>query len=494
MRRGPLHDYAADVAALVAILSIAAIGFVTWRAGAMVHSRWSRPAIDAGSPFDATEDPDPAPAGIDSTYIDSAELATSATEAAEPPSPPTYNVVLITVDTLRADLGFAGYPRPVSPNIDELAARSIVYEHAYAMASFTPKCLGPLLIGRYSSETRRDYAHYTNFAPENVFLAERVQEAGGRTAGAASHRYFGWRKGFDQGFDVWDTSAIPPNSIDNDPTITSDKLTDVAIALLSSADASEIPMRGSTPAMTQPRTGPAKDHFFVWIHYLDPHLPYVPHNGAPNFASMHDAAIPRLRAAYDAEVWFTDQQVGRLLRHIAEQPWAEDTAVIVTADHGEAFGEHGHWGHGRELWEPLVRVPLLVFVPGASPRRIKAKRSHIDIVPTVLELMGLAERSELHGKSLLSDLQSAPDDAEERDVYIDMPEGPYNEMRRAVISGPSPGVKLIDFGKGRYGLFDLRSDPNETKNLVGSAPVQLRSAKKAMDRVADSLTELPPTR
>jgi len=486
MRRGPFHAYAADLAAWVAISSIAALGFVTWRAGGVVQRRL---VADGGAALAATDDAQLASAE-GTAHVEMAELDSSV-DAAPPTQRRTYNVVIITVDTLRADLGFSGYPRPVSPNIDALAARSIVYEQAYAMASFTPKCLGPLLIGRYSSETYRDYAHYTNFAPANVFLGERVQEAGGRTAGAASHRYFGWRKGFDQGLDVWDTSAIPPNSVDNDPTITSAKLTDVAIGLLSSERAADVPVRDGKPFVTEPRSGTASGHFLTWFHYLDPHLPYVPHADAPSFASMREPGIPRERAPYDGEVWFTDQEVGRLLRHIGEQPWAKETAIILTADHGEAFGEKGHWGHGRELWEPLVHVPLLVYVPGAPPRRIKAKRSHIDIVPTVLELMGLPPDPELHGKSLLADLEAAPGEVEERDVYIDMPDGPYNELRRAVLTGPSPGIKLIEFNGNRYELYDLRFDPNETKNIAWSDPTQLEAAKEALKRMRSSLKERP---
>jgi arylsulfatase A-like enzyme len=487
MRRRLSIDFAADIAAMAAILAIVAMALVAWHASGFVRNRLRGDAeassAPAGGPPHATE----------IAPLSSAELTpTTPKAAASKPMASTHNVILITIDTLRFDLGFMGYPRPVSANIDAFAAESVVYEHAYAMASFTPKCLGPLLIGRYSSETHRDYAHYTNFDPANLFLAERVQAGGGHTAGAASHRYFGWKKGFDQGFDVWDTSAIPPNSIDNDPTITSDKLTDIAIDLLSSARAADIPVRRNKPVVTQARTGPARDRFFAWFHYLDPHLPYVRHEGAPSFASMASAGIPRERAPYDAEVWFTDREVGRLLKHIAAQPWAQETAIILSADHGEAFGEHGHWGHGRELWEPLVRVPLLVRVPGTAPRRIQAKRSHIDIVPTILELMGLAGDADLHGTSLLQDFRGPPAEATERDVYIDMPDGPYNEMRRAVLTGPSPGIKLIDFGNGRYELYDLRFDPNETKNLAFSDAGQLRAAKEALSRVRGTLKELPP--
>lgn len=484
-----LKHAADDVASFAAVLLVSGGAILTWSLAGI-----GRPAVPtktaalAGEPGVAIDlDGPEGRAEVDSAELRAPRPKDAALPKQQKQERRALNVLLVTIDTLRFDLGFMGYPRPVSPNIDAFAGRSVVYENAYAMASFTPKCLGPLLIGRYSSETYRDYEHYTNFHPANVFLAERVVAAGGHTVGAATHRYFGWKKGFDQGFDVWDTSSIPPNSVDNDPTVTSERLTNAAIELLSSTNAADVPVRkdGALP----PRSGPAEGHFFAWFHYLDPHLPYVAHEGAPRFGAMGDPRIPKERAAYDAEVWYTDQQVGRLLEHVRRQPWAKDTAVIVTADHGEAFGERSHWGHGRELWEPLVHVPLLVYVPGLAPRRIEAKRSHIDIVPTVLELMGLPADPELHGKSLLADARAADGEIEERDVFIDMPAGPFNEMRRAVVTGASPGLKLIDFG-GRYELYDLQADPRETKNLSYTSPAQLREAKDAMTRVRSSLREI----
>lgn len=402
----------------------------------------------------------------------------------------TYNVILISVDTLRADLGFMGYPRQVSPNIDAFAAKSVVFERAYAMASFTPKCLGPLMIGRYSSETYRDYEHYTKFGTENTFLAERIHNAGGRSAAAMCHRYFGWKKGLDQGFDIWDTSSIPPNSPDNDPTPTSEKLTDTAISLLSSPRGADIPTRGGKAAVT---TGKPNGRFFAWFHYLDPHLPYVGHEGTPNFANMGGAGIPPQRAPYDGEVWFTDKHVGRLLAHIQAQPWASETAIIFTADHGEAFGEHTHWGHGRELWEVLVHVPLIVQIPGVSPRRIQTRRSHVDVVPTVLDLMGIPNDDPgLHGKSLAKDI-ATPGALEEHDIYIDMPDGPYNDMRRSVITGAGAGLKLIEMQGGGSLLYDLNADPKETKNIASDS-ARMKEAKEAMARVRATVKELPPTR
>jgi arylsulfatase A-like enzyme len=383
--------------------------------------------------------------------------------------PRTYNVVLITVDTLRFDLGYMGYPKPITKNIDALAERSTVFEQTYSTASFTPKSLGPLHIGRYVSETYRDFEHYTTFYPPNVFLAERAHAAGARTMAAMCHRYFTFKSGFQQGFDVFNTEAVPPGMTDTDRRSTSKRLTDVAIDMLS-----------------KPKNGGGK--FFAWLHYFDPHLPYVSHEGAPEFDKGDKSESAVSRSQYDEEVWFTDMHVGRLLDFIAAQSWANDTAIVLTADHGEAFGEHKHWGHGRELWEPLVRVPLVVFLPGAKPHRVKARRSHMDIAPTIVELLDAPKPApgSLRGTSLLVDVASPASTPVERDIYIDMPEGPYNEMRRALITGPSPGMKIVDIANRRFELYDLASDPTESKNL-SSDSVRLSPYVERMQKFRSTL-------
>lgn len=408
--------------------------------------------------------------------VDASSPADGGTRVAVGGVPRTYNVLFITIDTLRHDLGYAGYPKPITPNIDALAGRSAVFERAYSTASFTPKSLGPMMIGRYASETHRDREHYTTFYGSNVFLAERAHAAGAKTFAGMCHRYFTFKSGFNQGFDTFDTSAMPSGMTDSDTRFTSEQLTNVALQML------------AKPANV---AGPAR--FFAWFHYFDPHAPYVAHKGAPDLSTKDRSASAKARAIYDEEVWFTDSHVGRLLDYVKAQPWAADTAIVLSADHGEAFGEHGHWKHGRELWEPLVRVPLIVYVPGAKPRRIATKRSHIDLSPTVVDLLGAPADRALRGKTLVPDVFSNAGAAlEERDIYIDMPEGPFNEMRRAVITGPSPGTKLIESGGRRFELYDLGVDPNETTNIV-SDQTRFRAGLERLGKLREGLEEIGPT-
>lgn len=358
--------------------------------------------------------------------------------------PSDLNVILITIDTLRADLGFAGYPKAISPHLDSLAARSAVFERAYSLASYTGKSIGPFLCGKYPSETHRGWSHFNRYPKDDIMVAERLAEAGIRTMGFQAHWYFSKGSGLGRGFDLWDMSAQSGFEVEADTNVTGHKLTDAILRELSKPEN-------------------VSSRFFVWAHYLDPHAEYVAHKDAPDFGKG-------MRAAYDGEVWFTDKQVGRLLDFIGEQPWGERTAIVVTSDHGEAFGEHGMIRHGFELWEELVRVPLIVHVPGIEPRRIRARRSLIDVVPTLLDLFHLeppgpdaASTDFLSGQSLLEDIVGPPErERSPRDIFVDMPAGPANRERRAFIHGD---LKLYISNGNHHQLFDLASDPSEKEDL-----------------------------
>jgi choline-sulfatase len=381
-----------------------------------------------------------------------------------------FNLLLITVDTLRAEeTGFLGYDKPTTPNLDALASSGVVFERAYSMASYTGKALAPMLIGKYPSETVRDGGHFNKYGAANTFLAERLKRAGLFTMGAASHWYFREPWGLEQGFDQFDLSAMPSSGqTDTDTNSTSPQLTSAAIKML--------------------EAHAGQSRFFLWVHYFDPHEQYVPHAGAPDFSDPSAPAGGKMRALYDGEVWFTDQAVGRLLDYIKGQPWGKDTVVAVTSDHGEAMNEHGiAFQHGFEIWEPLMRVPLILAIPGEPARRVPVKRSAIDIVPTLLDLLRIPQPGpgELSGVSMMDDISAPPSGPyEERDVYLDMPDGPYTHMRRGLVHGTTPGMKLIHFGGRQYQLYDLETDPGETKDLAGDPArlgpmIELLQAKRA---------------
>jgi arylsulfatase A-like enzyme len=373
-----------------------------------------------------------------------APLAPSSSDFVREHLPKQPNVVLITIDATREDLGFLGYKvRNVSPHLDALAAKATVFENAYSLASYTSKSLAPMLIGRYGSETHRGWYHFNRFTKEDTFVSERLQRAGIHTVSVQGHWYFFKNYGMERGYDVIDTQATPADQpIEGDRSSNGDVLSDRIIAEL------------ERPEMAQKQ-------FFLWSHYIDAHAEYVPHR---EFDFGHHG-----RELYDGELAFVDHHLGRVLEALAELPFADRTIVIVTSDHGEAFGEHGLYRHGFELWEELVRVPLVIYVPGAAPRRVPVRRSAIDIVPTILDIFGLptppaGERGAFHGVSLLPDVFAPPGYVPTpRVVYIDMPAGPYNDSREAYIEDD---MKLITSGPRALGLFDLKSDPGEKHDLL----------------------------
>jgi arylsulfatase A-like enzyme len=221
--------------------------------------------------------------------------------------------------------------------------------------------------------------------------------------------------------------------------------------------------------------------FFIWCHFLDPHKQYLEH---PGFASFGRSP----RDLYDGEVVFTDHHIGRVLKALASSPLADRTVVILTGDHGEAFGEHGAFFHGREVWDEVVRVPLLVHVPGAKPHKVSRTVSGVDIAPTVLDLAGLPEDPQARGQSLVPELFGGA--LPERPVLVDQPKNPYYPPKRAFIEWPYKLHHAID--SNAYRLFDLAHDPGETENLAATQPDLLRKIRRSYSNFTSDILEIKP--
>ncbi len=379
------------------------------------------------------------------TELEEAEAPEVETAPPEPQVqavPDNLNLLLLTVDTLRAELGYARLPgtrEKISPHLDELAARSTVYERAYSLASYTSKSLGPMLIGRYPSETPRSFEHFDRFPQEARFIQERLLDASIQTISVQGYWYFFFENyGFERGWETLEHSAAPRVvAIEGDKTKNGDALADDTIMYLK-------------------QLGDRPQRFFMWTHWVDPHAEYVPHE-EHNYGKSE-------RERYDGEVSFVDAQIGRVLSALKETGLDKNTVIVVTSDHGEAFSEHGMIRHGFEVWEELVHVPLLVHVPGFKPRRVSARRSLIDVAPTISEVFALdLEPGTLRGTSLLRDCALPEEvDAEVRPVLVDMPKGPHNQERRAFYHEQ---YKLIVSSGRVLGLYDLEADPGETRDL-----------------------------
>jgi arylsulfatase A-like enzyme len=382
-----------------------------------------------------------------------------------PRLPADLSFLVITVDALRPDLGYEGYPRDVSPNIDKLAARSAIYERAYSISTYTGYALPPLMASRYPSEMPRTSQHEVRYLPSNTLLAERLHDAGFHTAGAASHFLFSPQLGWIDGFDRFQRTPVegdaPPGS-HIDLFHTSRGLADAVIGLL------------ADPAVTSGR-------FFVWVHFLDPHKQYLKHPGFSHFGNGP-------RDKYDGEVAFTDYHIGRVLAALDASPLKDRTVVVLTGDHGEAFGEHGEYFHGREIWDEVVRVPLLIHVPGAAPRRIKRRVSHVDVAPTLLDLAGLEPDPGARGESLVPEVFGA--DLPGHPILIDQPRNPYYTSKRAFIEGNLKLHHLRD--SNIYRLFDLDRDPHEKVDIAGTDAATLKRIRRDYAQYTSRIVEVEP--
>jgi arylsulfatase A-like enzyme len=285
-------------------------------------------------------------------------VAPSASVALAPPD--DFDVILITIDCLRADMPWNGYERPIAPRLTELAKKSVNYTNAYSLSSYTSMSMGGLLSSRIPGELDRDGYFFGSYGTSNLFFPELLQKGSVKTMAAHAHGYFKGT-GLDQGFDAWE--IVPDLKWNNltDENITSPKLEEIAEQLL------------GEPTLD-------KKKFFAWFHFVDPHDGYMAHEGIDWNGNK------TMRDRYDVEVTFTDQYVGKLLDFVAKQSWGKRVVFIVTGDHGESFGEHKQFLHGFELWQNLIRVPLLFSVPGVAARNIDTNRSAIDIGPTILDL------------------------------------------------------------------------------------------------------------
>ena len=373
-----------------------------------------------------------------------------------------FNMLLLTVDALRADLPWLGYARNNAPRLSEFARESVVYTHAYSVSSTTSKSLAAMFTGRYPSSLHRSGLFFAGYTERKCFLASRLSASGIATLGWQVHPYLQHAKGLSSGYAEWKQVRVLTGDAAN-PQSTSPELMRVGMDLLG-------------------RPENTARQFFAWTHALDPHEAYVKHAECPDFGN-------RDRDRYDSEVCFTDKWIGNLLDWARRQPWWDNTVVIVTSDHGEAFGEHGMAHHAFELWESLVHVPLLIRVPGVPARRIELRRSQIDVAATILELMGQPVYEGSPGRSLAPELLGREEPQSHDPIVLDLPEDTHEQARRAIIEAD---YKLIDFGNHRYALYDLANDPAELMDIAGSNPSRLAVMKQKLAALSSGIPSVEP--
>jgi arylsulfatase len=406
------------------------------------------------------------------------------------------NVLLLSVDTLRADhLGCYGYARMTSPWLDALAAEGVRFRWALVQWPKTGPSVASMFTSTYGSTS--GVARLTGRIPipEDLQLfAESLKTAGYETFGVVSnaslHRSFGYQRGFDEYVEVFRGGAPAP---------------DVVTACREVMDLWN-------------RDAP----YFLWAHFLDPHGPYEPpgeydqlYQGDEAYrkAPVADVAVgPAGRAAakervgviphkfyvegrnqirdyvtrYDAEIRYMDDVIAEFMDWMREQGNLEDTLILFTADHGESLGSHGlYFSHGRFPYEESTQVPLVIHHPKLAPAVIQEPVALLDLVPTVLDFLDLPALATAEGQSVLPWLEQGQAVGPVRDVFTES--GYKGRFTVAMRRGPWKLIHIADedlraeLTGAEYELYHVENDPAEQNNLFDSAPPILEQLKETLD-------------
>jgi arylsulfatase A-like enzyme len=340
------------------------------------------------------------------------------------------SVILITLDTTRADRLPPYADAFALPAIGQLASEGIVFERAVAPVPLTLPSHGSLFTGRIPPAHGARVNGLTLDDGPPMF-PERLQEAGYRTAAFVGSMVLNGNRGLRRGFDIYDDVGVGPGARLRRP-------------------ANEV-IDGALDWLNAERDRP----FFLWVHLYDAH---APHALPPEFDGASSAG------SYDAAIAFMDSQIARLLKALDERQELARTAIIVTADHGESLGDHGERGHGIFVYESALRVPLIVRWPGIEPRRVPDLVQLIDLAPTILALEGL-EAPPMDGANLAPVLRGRP--AGGRTAYAESVY-PLQYGWGALRTVRDDRFKLIE--APRPELYDLASDPHELQNVYEAQP------------------------
>src|SRR5258707_8234088 len=370
--------------------------------------------------------------------------------AAQARAKPPLNVVLITIDTLRADhLGCYGYKQIKTPNIDGLAADGVRFESAFAVVPVTLPSHSSMLTGTYPMLSGMHDFSGNKLSPLQPTLASVLKQARYQTgavigAGVLDSR-FGLNQGFDFYYDHFDFSRLDEANLD-EMERPGNVVADVALDWLGKNSQKKL---------------------FLWMHLYDPHFPYHP----PDPYSREYAAQP-----YDGEIAFADEQVRRLLRFLKEKGIYQNTVIVLCGDHGESLGEHGEKTHGFFIYNATMHVPLIIRLPenrlpeNAAARTAADPVSLVDLMPTVLGAVGLEIPSQVQGRSLLPQLRG---DRTGRDRSYQTPRHrvlygahflPRIHFNWSELRG-SENTKFHFIDAPRPDLYDLAKDPSEVHNL-----------------------------
>ena len=412
-----------------------------------------------------------------------------------PPEPDRPNVILVSVDTLRADhLGCYGYERPTSPFLDALAAEGIIFENAFAQSSWTLPSHMSLFTGRYPKNHGVEVPEL-KLSESIPTLTQTLKDAGYRTFGFVTWAFLEAKYGFGRGFDLYRQFIPPPDKRDVEHAEYTTRADEAVDSILQ--------------GLGQGIPGP----YFLFVHLFDPHLDYAPpaehlQAVAPDVShdlefGRHEALQPYIlpihreptpvpapirdqaTALYDAEIHFTDAQLKRLFDGLAERSMLENTLVVFTSDHGEELDDHGSMeGHGWTLYDEILHVPLIIKLPNQThaQTRITSIVESIDIAPTILDLLGLPALDSFDGESLRPQFTSSQ--SEESQSFGSsqrfLSRWSLRTEQHKLIHSRRKSTRL-PYDPPAYELYDLIQDPGETQDLFATQTEVARRLRAHLD-------------
>ncbi len=412
---------------------------------------------------------------------------------------PPPNVLLVTVDTLRADhLGCYGYGRNTSPRLDELAQRSVLFEQALVQWPKTGPSVCSLMSSTYGSTSGvMRKTGKIPIPPEYDYLAEILQDAGYDTRAMVTNPSLSRLLNYDQGFDEYGEAFASP-SLDADRVI-----------------------RFTQKMLLKRRL---QEPWFLWVHFMEPHALYDPPdrfiaefdgdevyradtrppvpldpgvlggNKTPRaFGEIEPAAylegFDQVRdyvVRYDAEIRFFDDEFGKFLDWMEAQEKLRNTVVVFTSDHGESLGDHDYYfQHGTYPYNACQRVPWLLALPEGAGKRVESPVGLLDLVPTLLDVLGLDPGWQFEGRSVLPFLDGAGASLTKRPVFAES--GYRDQFTISVTQGRHKLIRFGDPGLAQergghvYELYDFLDDPGETRNLVDELPDVVSSLRELLD-------------
>jgi len=411
------------------------------------------------------------------------------------PEKDNYNVILITVDTLRADhLGCYGYSRDTSPFLDVLAKEGILFQNAITCWPKTQPSMASMLTSTYPSSNTTIQMFIDGLPDDITLVSEIFKKKGYQTLGVTSNPQVGKKSRFDRGFDRFIESWMEgyyqktgshdfksrPGYVKlfTNATIVNDQ----AIDLLESRS--------------------RRRNFFLWLHYMDTHGPYFPPKRYENYFSDWERGTPvalnvipsyqrryipgtkeierdpeYYKIQYDREIRYWDDELKRLFSHLKKKGTLENTIVVITADHGESLDEHGYYfEHGNLPYQPSSHVPLLIIAPqfgNMAGHIVNEPVSLIDLIPTLFDLIGISQSETFEGRSLMPLIHNEESEHPRRILSMAGESHPWQRIIRVgdwkLIHVRSEKDRHFMTGKD-YELYNVSDDPDEHNNLVDSLP------------------------